>query len=1130
MCYAVRVGDLCSSSSDEPREKAEPQKAVKEGKLQLQNCRLLRVWLDEKGVTSAFPFGVYHSVLIHCEPSIRNGVQYGGKTFVNSSRMWNIRIVVLLTALLVKPGFLVDDFEDEEFQASDTARKFWGIQDVPVTVGKLLHSKIPPDAFKGRIVSYDVKGEDEKPLPQWLIFDKESSVLEGVPSENDIGDIQVNVKAFDSRGHFVSDVFVIEVYPLLEKNTNDKRKCKKGEDVKMLVIIIDKHINDFTPIQRIKAIQNLSAYLDIPINTLLLLSTKFINDIEASNMIDFRRDAELSNFNRSVLTWQIGCKEKIWAEKLRDVELVRKYVRNGVLSEVLKLPLVESRSISSANPFRSRRHVAANDTGKVDNKASFDDEEDEDEDETDNEGGDEGGDEELDPDAAPPIPPEYVSSHLNDTIDPSPVTIRPNETAARKGVPPLLETNEQLNDVENETENPNDDEDGDILHRSGLVHNSTPELPAIVSMPNVSSISISPLTPLQGEDVNPSTDSPRYPPMVGEYLPNFVALAGKRSSLIIPENTFHDTEDGNTSNLTLSMRNLYDGTSCPPWIEFDPVKKEVLLLPRINVISSYDFVIKATDSDGMTVNTTLPVAVQYQHETQKVNFEISLHMKPVEDKNLTVTFQLELLDHIAHLYGDENTTHINVRNVTCNPFVLTWTNSSLSSDTCDNTTILNLLNVLIDGDRSTTVSEKARLELSSLVDVEKVTWKGIGLCENLQTPLMTKAQSFKPVVGKVRIDNIMARAGELKVFKIPEGAFYDADVSFNELKIQVWTIDHTSIPNDNWLQYDATNRELYGLPMTGDVGSTKYQVECLDNANVGEGWVARQVIDVVVEPPPKIPYNMEFSVTLKMSFDEFSKSPTLRRLFIEKLAALFGDRDTSSIVISSFISGSVVVTWHNKSLPVDVCLETETEKLRKVLLDDEGNLNENVNKGLGSEFEVKSAQVTPIGICEGGLTEFHSTEESVPSHAIFYPTLLAFVEEYFYEIVLPVIIIVTMLLLASIIACILYRRQRRAKWTLGDDDDRRTYRNKGIPVIFQDELEERLEPTNKTPIIMKEEKPPLPPPEYQKTLPMATTALLSDFDDPSYQQGTVTFTSQADQNGRSKATPIYRKPPPYVPP
>lgn len=118
--------------------------------------------------------------------------------------------------------------------------------------------------------------------------------------------------------------------------------------------------------------------------------------------------------------------------------------------------------------------------------------------------------------------------------------------------------------------------------------------------------------------------------------------------------------------------------------------------PRIDVISNYDFVIQASDSDNMSVNSNLTVSVQYPPETQKVNFEISLHMKPVEDKNLTVTFQLELLDRIAKLYGDTSTTFIDVRSATCNPFVLTWTNSSLSSDTCDNTTILNLLNVSRD--------------------------------------------------------------------------------------------------------------------------------------------------------------------------------------------------------------------------------------------------------------------------------------------------------------------------------------------------------------------------------------------------------------------------------------------------
>lgn len=105
----------------------------------------------------------------------------------------------------------------------------------------------------------------------------------------------------------------------------------------------------------------------------------------------------------------------------------------------------------------------------------------------------------------------------------------------------------------------------------------------------------------------------------------------------------------------------------------------------------------------------------------------------------------------------------------------------------------------------------------------------------------------------------------------------------------------------------------------------------MDNENVGEDWVARQVIDVVVEAPvSKARYTMEFSLTLKMSFDEFSKSPLVRRSFIEKLAALFGDRDTSSIAISSFISGSVIVTWHNKSLPLDSCSEAQTERLRKV--------------------------------------------------------------------------------------------------------------------------------------------------------------------------------------------------------
>lgn len=51
----------------------------------------------------------------------------------------------------------------------------------------------------------------------------------------------------------------------------------------------------------------------------------------------------------------------------------------------------------------------------------------------------------------------------------------------------------------------------------------------------------------------------------------------------------------------------------------------------------------------------------------------------------------------------------------------------------------------------------------------------------------------------------------------------------------------------------------------------------------------------------------------------------------------------------------------------------------------------------------------------------------------------------------------------------------------GDEEERKSFRTKGIPVIFQDELDEKPEMGNKSPIILKNEKPPLLPPSYNNT-------------------------------------------------
>lgn len=77
--------------------------------------------------------------------------------------------------------------------------------------------------------------------------------------------------------------------------------------------------------------------------------------------------------------------------------------------------------------------------------------------------------------------------------------------------------------------------------------------------------------------------------------------------------------------------------------------------------------------------------------------------------------------------------------------------------------------------------------------------------------------------------------------------------------------------------------------------------------------------------------------------------------------------------------------------------------------------------------------------------------------------------------VLPTAIILLMLLIALLIACLLYKRRNTGKMELGDEEERKSFRSKGIPVIFQDELEEKPEILTKSPVILKDEKPPLLP-------------------------------------------------------
>lgn len=67
-------------------------------------------------------------------------------------------------------------------------------------------------------------------------------------------------------------------------------------------------------------------------------------------------------------------------------------------------------------------------------------------------------------------------------------------------------------------------------------------------------------------------------------------------------------------------------------------------------------------------------------------------------------------------------------------------------------------------------------------------------------------------------------------------------------------------------------------------------------------------------------------------FKEFNNSAKLKKLFVERVANIFRDKNTANIVVLgvSSVKGMTMVTWYNKTLEIDRCDEEKVLQLRQV--------------------------------------------------------------------------------------------------------------------------------------------------------------------------------------------------------
>uniref|UniRef100_A0A0A1X3Z7 Dystroglycan 1 n=1 Tax=Zeugodacus cucurbitae TaxID=28588 RepID=A0A0A1X3Z7_ZEUCU len=651
---------------------------------------------------------------------------------------------------------------------------------------------------------------------------------------------------------------------------------------------------------------------------------------------------------------------------------------------------------------------------------------------------------------------------------------------------------------------------------------------SLLTSPTTSTLGTSP-TSISTDATAPTLPSTDYvepkventPPMIRTRLQKFAVTSGKAFSYSVPQDTFYDTED--LTNLRLDLTDK-DGRElkASSWLQFNPETHVLYGLPLDDSVSKWQYRLTATDSGNESVTETLEISVQQHRGVRTVNHEISITVK-INEKNIhNIDWQLKLMRDVASTLGDENTNSLVVREIRPMPqdpntATFVYFNETFPTSECPEAE-LNKLVKRLDASR-----------LSDLVyptlSVKSITGQLIGACQksHITKPKPTTHMATNvPPLPRNQVDRVNATVGHLLVFKVPSDTFYDPNDN-EQLTLTLKTKDHKELNPRHWLQFDSKNQEFYGIPKSGDAGSDEYLLVAQDAG----GLSATDALVVVVNHAPKKEFSVYFKAYLAIRHEQFNAD--LQRKFVERISQLFGDSTTQYVQIRSVTtqhdSDSTIVNFYNTSLykSHNRCPEEEIEAVRSVYLIKDHMVRDHVKKILGPELNLTNVQALPLGLCHPQTDIIH--RDYVPTKPD-QPTLKSsFSEEYMYTIILPAVIIVSMILIACLIACCLHRRRRKSgKMELGDEEERRSFRKKNIPVIFQDELDEKPEIGNKSPIILKDEKPPLLPPSYN------TSNMNGDNDVDEYVPPPAVVVGGREARGKSPATPSYRKPPPYVSP
>ncbi|XP_062593828.1 dystroglycan 1-like [Saccostrea cucullata] len=411
----------------------------------------------------------------------------------------------------------------------------------------------------------------------------------------------------------------------------------------------------------------------------------------------------------------------------------------------------------------------------------------------------------------------------------------------------------------------------------------------------------------------------------------------------------------------------------------------------------------------------------------------------------------------------------------------------------------------------------------------------------------------RPPIVTGKMEDVVFKVGHEIQYPLPDNLFYDCiDGNTKQLTINMFGNDTDVLPKNHWLELKGKksgNFKIVGFPMNKNQGKHMYSLK----AGNTFGLLATYVVKVTVQPDERL--SGEPSHKISMTFDaDYEKFTNTKVKDLTRSLAqfMFGSADADAITVLDVQPGSVVYSWTNNQLPTDSCPAKQVSETMGKFLNEDGTVNEKAKQEF--PYPLNDVEAVPMGACVGN-KDFPSSGKIIepmtpkpdepgtdkPTSEPTDPGKKEFQEEEENEIwlttVVPAVVIVVLLIIFLIIACVLYQKKRKGKMSL---EDKNYHNNKGAPVIFPDEYDEKPNDASK-PLIMDEEKPPMPPPEYTRGSSENSRSsqenhhgeeyeMDTDITSPLYQPPPPVPSGGSNKQPRPHMQPAHRNPAPYVPP